>query len=184
MASLIISRLDAEAFLVLDTDARMPEQGVEAGGSLRVVRTWYPGSSTPSVQVMGTQEDDIVIRGMWRDDMIGLAGGAFALMQNARALLLGQSPCQLQWMGTDGTALKTCTGFVKQFTPKFNRADAIGWTLTFQVDQSDESTVLAVPQVHLKSPFNLLDLLRAIAAAAAKVAEAAVLANNVIRAVV
>jgi len=184
VGSVILSRLDAEGFLVLDTNAKMPEQGIDVAGSLRVVENYYPGNEAPSVQIMGTKEEPIILKGMWRDDLIGLNGGAYALMQDARALWLGQSPCQLQWMGDDGTALLTRTGLVANFKATLRRADDIGWTLTFNAYQADESSVLATPQIPLHMPMTLADLLAKLAAAASAVAEAAILANNVARAVI
>lgn len=48
--------------IVLVGDA-MPHVPFTFGGSQKIVKDYYPGNSEPSVQVLGGQEDNIVIRG-------------------------------------------------------------------------------------------------------------------------
>ena len=169
--------------LLLDQDAALPEQGFDAGIRLRQVKTMYPGASAPSRQIMGTEEEPITIKGMWRDDLLGLVGGAQANVNTARLLVLRQVPCSLTWYGDDGSAPLSRSGLVVAFTPTWRRADAVGWSLTFEVDEATESEVVAVPAVPLVDPYAFADALRLMAAIAEEVATAAVLANNVLRAV-
>lgn len=182
MATLAITASDGTT-LLLDQDAALPEQGVDAGVSMRTVQTWYPGSSTPSVQIMGTKEEPITLRGTWRDDLLRETGGAQARANIARQLVLRQLPCTLTWFTDLGDAPLTRSGLVASFVPSWRRADLCGWTLTFQVDTATESEVIAVPALPLPNPYALADALRLVADAAQQVAEAAVLANNIIRAV-
>lgn len=169
--------------LTLDTDAAMPEQGFDAGVSLRSVETWYPGSSLPSVQIMGTREEPITIKGQWRDSLLGLVGGAQANANTARQLVLRQLPVRLVWSDDTGAVVLDRDGLLSSFIVTWRRGDAIGWALTLTVTQATESQVLAVPAPPVPDPYALADALRAVIAAAEAVAEAAILANNVLRAV-
>lgn len=174
---------DDGTHLLLDQDAALPEQGFEAGVRVRQVKTLYPGASTPSRQIMGTEEDAITLKGSWRDDLLGLVGGAQANVNTARLLVLRQVPCTLTWYTDDGSAPLTRTGLVTNFTPTWRRADSVGWSLTFEVDEAAESEVVAVRPPPLADPYAFADALRLLAAVAQEVADAAVIANNVLRAV-
>lgn len=183
MALVVIREIEGTRQLLLDTPAKLPEQGIEAPAKLRAVRTMYPGSSTPLTQVMGTEEEPITLKGVWRDDLLAMTGGAMELVQIARSLLLGQLPCELTWITDEGEAALTRRGLVTGFTPTFSRTNVIRWSLTFQCDEADESSVIATPAVPLVQPFDLLFALRQAAEVAAEVAGAAIAVNNVIRAV-
>jgi len=138
--SLVIQELDGATGLILDTLGALPANSMPIGGSLRSTRTYYPGSSTPSTQIMGTQEDDITLKGVWRDDQLGAAGGAINLYGICRTLLLDQLRCGLYW----GPEI-TRKGYVKSFVGDFERPNVIHWTLVFQVDEADEAALLLVP---------------------------------------
>ncbi len=43
--------------------AMMPKDSLEFGGTQKIVKTYYAGSSEPSVQILGPREDDVTIRG-------------------------------------------------------------------------------------------------------------------------
>lgn len=124
----LIRALDGSAVVAL-FDSAMPERGIEVGVKLRSVVTRYPGNDAPTTQVMGTEEDDIPLKGQWRDVWIGSDGAALAYVTQMRTLLLSQKPCELSW----GQALVR-RGYVKEFTHTIERAGIIGWSLTFQVD--------------------------------------------------
>lgn len=136
---LIIEEIDGDNILFL-AQASLPAQGLGVGGSLRSTRTYYPGSNKPSTQVMGTQEEDMTLKGVWRDDQLEGSGAAMVLVQTCRAMLLGQLRCELSW-GSDLVR----RGFIKSFLPEFDRPSVIRWTLVFQVDEADESTVITTP---------------------------------------
>ena len=183
MAIVVLSRVDGGGDVVLDSNASMPAQGVDVGGELRAVQTWYPGAATPSIQIMGTKESDIVLAGLWRDDLLGEIGGAVALRQQVRALFLAQLECSLQWITDAGESVLSVTGFIKAFRTPYDRADSLRWSLTFMVTATTESQIIAVPAVQPALPFDLADALAALEILASDVQEAATLTNNVLRAV-
>lgn len=158
-------------------DSSMPSQGVAAPSELRVQATYYPGTATPSVQIMGTQEGDIVLRGTWRDEWLGLVGGALALMQAARDLHLAQGRLLLTW-----GPYFVRYGYVRRFTPTIRKNSTIEWELAFLVDQADEAIVLAVPAPNPASVFSLAAVLALVALALEVVATAAIAINNLVNA--
>lgn len=44
----------------------MPHDSLDFGGTQKIVKNYYPGSSEPTVQVLGPQENDVVIRGRFK----------------------------------------------------------------------------------------------------------------------
>ena len=176
MYPLIISELTGTNILTL-TDAALPAQGVEIGAETRMVQTYYPGTSTPSTQIMGTQEKPILLRGVWRDEWIGLTDGALALVETGRALLQGQMRCELQWNDL------VRRGYVSAFTATLRRRGYWEWSLTFAVDQADEAVVVAVPMVPAATPFSFANLLAAALQYADEAATVAISVNNVLQAV-
>lgn len=160
-------------------DTSLPEQGVSAPIELRSVVTRYPGNAKSSTQIMGTKEEDIPLTGWFRDVWTGEDGGAMAQVTLCRALVQGQRYCELAW----GDSMIR-RGYLRRFEPEITNRAAIRYKLVFQVSESDEASVIAVPFLPVPQPFSLLALLRAIADAAEAAAEAAILINNVARAVV
>lgn len=113
-----------------------PERPVAVGGEQRAVQTHYPGSSRASVQVMGTREDPIVLRGWFWDELSILDGGPEARVAVLRGLMQGQS-CQLIW----GTTIVR-TGRVGRCNFEFHRDRRIRYEVTFEVDAANEAVAL------------------------------------------
>lgn len=156
----------------------LPEQGVALPGELRMATTYYPGVSTPSVQIIGTQEGAMTLKGVWRDDTLGLIGGALALVQAARALLLDQRVCLLTW---GPNLVRQC--LVKRFTPTIRREAVIEWEIELFVMQANESAVIAVPAPAPASTFSLAALIATIQQTLDLAYTTTVTVNNVARAV-
>lgn len=47
----------------------MPFQPFEFGGEQRIQKDFYPGNSEPTIQVLNPQEDDVVVRGRFKDKL-------------------------------------------------------------------------------------------------------------------
>lgn len=174
---LTINQIVGALSLVLEGSA-LPAQGVGLSAELRMHATYYPGVAAPSTQIMGTQEGDITFRGVWRDDWLNAAGGAQVLLQEARALLIGQGRCILTW-GPNVVRY----GFVKRFQPTILRESVIEWEMVFYVDQANESAVISVPTAPTPTALSLATIIAAIQIGLDAVYTAAVSINNVARAV-
>ena len=95
--------------VTLDRGA-VPTRGFEVGVNLRTVGTSYPGNSAKSVQIMGVEQEPIVVEGFLRDSWQGETGAALRLNAELRALCLAQRLCQMEW---GDTIVKR--GYVKNF---------------------------------------------------------------------
>lgn len=173
---LTIAEIDGSNRLDLG-ESSMPAQGVAMPIELRRTSTYYPGVSAPSTQIMGTKEGDITLRGVWRDSWLSETDGAQALVAAARALVLGQRRCQLEWNDL------VRRGYVHSFTPTVLRRDLVTWELVFFPDQADEAIVVATPAVPLPTNFGFANALAAALLVADEIATVAISANNVLRAV-
>lgn len=155
-----------------------PRRGVQVATELRKVTTRYPGAAKPSTQIMGTTEEDIPFEGTFRDDLYGLQGHAAAQDAALRALARSSRLCVLNW----GQAIVK-RGYVQRVESTWHAEGWIDYRFTFHVVESDEAEVLEVAYPATETPFDLLALLREISAAVQDAAEAAVLINNVVRAI-
>lgn len=160
------------------TGSAVPEHGVALPGELRMAATYYPGASTPSVQIVGTQEGDVTLKGVWRDDWLGLVGGALSLVQDARGLLLDQRVCLMTW---GPNLVRQC--LVKRFTPTIRRESVIEWEMVIFVMQANESAVVAVPAPVPATPFSLATLIATVQQTLDLAYTTTVTVNNVARAV-
>jgi len=141
----------------------LPDQGVEAPVSMRMVRTRYPGSSGVSTQILGIEEGDIELRCFFNDALTLLDEGAIGQVETLRGLVQGGAWCELAW----GTLLVR-RGYVTKVVPSYHRESMIGCIITFAPDEADEVFYLAIqqPKVSLEqimaasdAALRLLDLL-------------------------
>lgn len=172
--SVVLRELDGDYRVVELGDTAMPQQGVDVTGELRMTTTWYPGQSMASVQVMGTQENEITFEGWFKDSWLSLDGGAAAAFQDLRNLWLGQRYCELSW-----GSLLVRRGFLRQVKGVFVREADIRYTVVFAVVESDEATVIAraAQPAAYPSAFGLSDALDLLSDAADAALLAATLSN-------
>lgn len=134
---------DGDGFVAFD-DSDLPEQGLEESSRLRLVKTWYPGATKASTQVMGTEEGDTVFRGWWRDAWTGLTGGALKQRYQLRQIQKRQRLCELRWGDTISVL-----GFVREARLVFESEEAIEYEITFDVVEAFDAEVLAIQAVPL-----------------------------------
>lgn len=144
-----------------------PEAGVDAPQYQRANKTHYPGTGSASVQVMGTADDAIVLKGWFHDPLTFVDGGPQARVALVRGLLQGQNRCQLNW----GPAISKW-GRVSRFVPTFFGQDRIRYEITFDVDQSLELVAPAPLPLISSTVGDLRDAASAAVAAASVAVEA------------
>jgi len=153
-APLVIREAEGSTRLELSlAGSDLPDQGVPFGAAQRLVTTRYPGSALSSTQVMGTEEHDIVLSGVFNDVLAtgrsglgGAAGHALAQTARCRELLLRQRLCELEWGDT-----LVRTGYVREFEPEIVRDSLIRYRLVFQVASAAE------PEQISPTPFDVPD---------------------------
>jgi hypothetical protein len=106
---------------------------VERESKQRAKQTWYPGQTQASTQVLGAQEEPLVLTGRFRDPLSLLDGGAQGRMEILRGMLLGQRGCRLLW----GDAI-SLQGRVAGLKFKTYRLNDVGYEITFEIDKSDD----------------------------------------------
>lgn len=161
---IVIAEL-APPFRVLTLSGKdKPEAGVDVAVEQRVQKTWYPGGSGASTQVLGVRHDPIVFRGWFHDPLTFADGGPAARVALARALVQGQNRCLLTW----GLTINKW-GRVSRFVPSFFGVNRIRYEITFDVDQANE----IIPPGPLPIVASTLSDLQDAATAAVAAAEAA-----------
>ncbi|MEY2668548.1 MAG: hypothetical protein RJA59_1186, partial [Pseudomonadota bacterium] len=91
-----------------------PEAGVDVPIEQRAQKTWYPGASGASTQVLGIRHEPIVLRGWFHDPLTFADGGPAARVALARGIVQGGSTCLLSW----GSAIFRY-GRLSKFNPSF-----------------------------------------------------------------
>lgn len=118
-----------------------PEQPVKRSSRQRATQTHYPGSKMASVQVMGSAEEPLVLRGYFQDPLSFIDGGPGARVAMLRGMLQGGNLCQLVW-GND----IVCQGRVAHLDFDYLLASRIRYEITFEIDQPNEAVAL-VPNI-------------------------------------
>ncbi len=124
-----------------------PEAPVTVSSNQRLIQTRYPGTRRASKQVMGTGEDDIVLRGWLRDPLSILnlqtlndgrtVGGPERGVAEIRGVLQGLGLCKLVW----GQSIVRY-GTVSQAVVEYYRQHKIRYEITFSVDCADEAIAM------------------------------------------
>jgi len=132
----------------------LPDRGIEAPLALREVTTRYPSGRT-SVQMLGVEEEPVVLKCTFNDVLTGLGGGALNQVATLRSILCAQGLVELAW----GTAIVR-RGYLKRVTPSYRRESLIGCTIEFTPTEADETFYSTAPlqPVTASTALNLLDL--------------------------
>lgn len=187
--SSIITLTEVEGSLSVTLEnSTLPERGVSVEVRQRSKVTWYPGATTASVQLFGTQEEPITFRGRLRDTWLETTHGALDITAQLRALLLSQKLLELVWAESterDGKSSEvvpiTRRGYLTRLTPIYDRGADIAYEIEFTPTEADEAEVAtsAAEGVPLPSQFELSDLLDLIGDALEAVQTVSAVTNGV-----
>jgi len=122
----------------------LPYQAIQYQGTQHYTQTWYPGNPNATIQVLGPQEGDLPIRGMWKTRYIGndvTTEGFDDVIQNSESMtaeILTQIFHRLRRSGNLveirwGPEVRR--GIIKEFTPDYDRVEDIRWTIIFAISQ-------------------------------------------------
>ena len=137
----VIRTIEGAALEVTLDRGAVPTRGFEVGVNLRTVETSYPGNSAKSVQIMGVEQEPIIVEGFLRDSWQGEAGAALRLRATMEALCLAQRLCQFEW---GDTIVKR--GYVKNFRAMPDKDTEWRYRLEFMVLESDDAVTIRAPQ--------------------------------------
>jgi hypothetical protein len=139
--SVFLTELEGQRRVVELTGSDLPQQGLETPVELRGEVTRYPAQGRTSIQLNGTEEQDITLEFSFNDRLTQLDGGALAMVQTLREILQAQGMVELQW-GPDGFIRR---GYLRRVAPRLFRRSLIGCSLVFLPLEADELFYTSAP---------------------------------------
>lgn len=120
----------------------LPYQGVAFPVSTRADIQWFPGSPTATIQMLGPQEGETSVNGMWKQRFLsGVGGQSPATLIGAQGVTLLETPFDIAQAVRDfvrqGQLLEVTwdrfvrVGIIKEFTPRAIRPQDYEWEITF-----------------------------------------------------
>lgn len=149
--TLLITELTGSERSVELRDRALPYQSVAWGGEAKYTKNVYPGNPVATIQVLGPDEGDTTMKGMWKTRYVGdMAtitgfediGGAFDILSGAiTAERLAQVFHRLRRSGQHlevrwGPEVRR--GILADFQADYDRVEDVGWTATFVWGQVGE----------------------------------------------
>ncbi len=138
----------------------LPERPLPAGGRLRTKKTWYSGNNVATLQVLGSEDMDMQLRGVWNDRFIAgqvLTSGfdnddpvlARDVVRIFDTLQRAGNTLRFQW----GDVVRM--GVLAEFEPRWLREQDVEWTMRFEWFGRDDQEV---PRATLDEPPNSAQL--------------------------
>ena len=143
MTTLLIEEVDGDRFVALSGRA-LPFRGVNFGTLMRKEVTWYAGSNVGTMQVLGLEEPNTDIEGMWSDRYLAgqVSVGGFPEVVLASDLvaifkeIAGRgSRLRVQW----GPEVRN--GIIESFDPTYERQEDVAWSISFAWFGRDDAEV-------------------------------------------
>jgi len=138
----------------------LPERPFPAGGRLRSKKTWYAGNNVATLQVLGSEDIDTQIKGVWNDRYIvdQVATTGFETPQLARDVVrifevLQRSGNALRVQWSDVVRM----GILAEFEPNWLREQDVEWSMRFEWYGRDDQEVT---RATLDEPPNSAELRR------------------------
>lgn len=178
-----IEELSGQERLLILVGRALPYRPISFSGTQRMVKTWYPGSPVATVQVLGSQEDDTTIHGMWKDRFLGTVttNGKIVPKPDAQVILVDENANQqtleraidvvstIDDFRRKGQLLRVTWGpeirhgFIEQFVRDWDREQDVAWEIKFSwisiEDPQGQQTVTPAISNLSDSKSNLLQVL-------------------------
>ena len=138
------------------------------GKTLRTADSKYPGNEEPTVQVLGVDDDDIVLTGWLLDLVAGARGYALETRDALHKAFLAQRYSKIAW----GEAF-LAWGYLRAVSFDTRTEGRIKYRITFRVTKTKDSEVLSVPFDPPPSESALVEIMNALKEYAGDAAETA-----------
>ncbi|HHH29107.1 MAG TPA: hypothetical protein ENK57_12290 [Polyangiaceae bacterium] len=142
--SIVIQELTGSQRIVALGGRALPERPLPAGGRLRTKKTWYAGNNVATLQVLGSEDMDTQIRGVWNDRYIGqqVSTVGFETPELAREVVrifetLQRSGNALRVQWSDVVRM----GVLAEFEPNWLREQDVEWSMRFEWFGRDDQEV-------------------------------------------
>lgn len=158
MPSILIQEISGSGRIVSLGGRALPERPIGFGGRLREKKTWYAGNNVATLQVLGSEEMDMTIRGVWNDRFIAdqVATSGFETPELAREVVtifhsLQRSGNALRFQWGDQVRM----GILAEFEPTWLREQDVEWMMRWSWFGRDDQEV---PRASLDEPPNSSEL--------------------------
>lgn len=161
----------------------LPYRPIRFSGRQRIVKTWYPGNPVATVQVLGADEGDTTIRGMWKNRFLGFVTfeGSLVAKPDAAVSFVGirlETATEVVEAVDDirrkGSLLRISWGpevrygFIEEFSKEWDREQDVAWEIKFSwISIGDPNSQYSLP-----SSTNYSDLTAELIARRAELADA------------
>ncbi len=144
MPSILIQEITGSQRIIALGGRALPERPLPAGGRLRTKKTWYSGNNVATLQVLGSEDMDMNLRGVWNDRFIGdqVSTSGFETPELARdvvrifeTLQRAGNTLRFQW----GDVVRM--GVLAEFVPTWLREQDVEWTMRFEWFGRDDQEV-------------------------------------------
>lgn len=109
----------------------LPDRGVVTPVEQRFVRHRAPGSSVPTIQVLGATREPVTLRGRFHDGTSGDFGGALDKVRTLERFVESGIIVRVVWT-VDGDSLWDLTAILSRFAASWEDRHVMGWELTFE----------------------------------------------------
>lgn len=141
------------------TGRALPYRPLSLSGTMRAEVTYYPGSPEPTVQMLGSTEEETTIVGMWKDKFITLESGFAKVDRNP--LPDAKSVVDLvDDMRRKGQLIEISwdeivrQGFISQFEQTWESRRDVSWSITFRcINQGDAVPNANIPAISKPDQF-------------------------------
>ena len=125
------------------TGRALPYRPLSLSGTMRAEVTYYPGSPEPTLQMLGSTEEETTITGMWKDKFI-TADSGFALLNNNPLVDAKSLVDAVDDMRRKGQLIEISwdeivrQGYISQFEQTWDSRRDVSWSITFVcINQGD-----------------------------------------------
>ena len=141
--SFTFKELTGEKRTLTLTGRALPYRPLSLSGTMRAEVTYYPGSPEPTVQMLGSTEEETTITGMWKDRFITLDSG-FATLGNVPLPDAKSVVDAMDDMRRKGQLIEIAwdeivrQGYISQFEQIWDSRRDVSWSVTFRcINQGD-----------------------------------------------
>ena len=163
--SLTLASVDGSSVLQLQARA-LPYRPITIGGKQRMEFTWYPGSPSATVQMLGPEEAPIELKGFWKDRFLGLqplestAGDRAAAYNGEYIATVSDLVEIVDQMRRSGLVYRFSWdrlqrfGHIANFEVTWHNTHDAEWLLEFAVTAQEERAQV-LPQVNYAAPVSI-----------------------------
>lgn len=123
----VIKELEAPSRTVSLFNDFLPKEVLPYGGRQKIVKEYYPGNREPTMHVMGPEENDVTLRGDFKDQRLPTKGSAQAVVSDIEGLRMRGNLLEISWGDFRRFAI------LKEAKFELRNTRDIGYEMTFDI---------------------------------------------------